>query len=195
MTPGKCKLEELNEKVEQWMELLNRYEARRGTGGQRESLPDDTKMSILESMCPLEIERHLQVSRPRFMDFGDLHSELATYLKTRVGLKLKIENLGSTGKKDADAMDVGVLSKGKPKGKGKGKYIGAFSKGKAKATRMVKVNEERKVMEKVTMRPRVDQVRRPQFAPTAGSRDISKRIASWPKAKERANHPTVERKA
>ena len=134
LTPGKCKLEELNEKVEQWMELLNRYEARRGTGGQQESLPDDIKMSILDGMCPPEIERHLQLNRPRFMDFDNMHSELATYLEPRVRLKLKIENLGSTGKKDDDAMDVEVLSKGKPKGQGKGKYIGAFSKGKGKGS-------------------------------------------------------------
>ena len=92
------------------MELINRYEARRGSGGQRESLPDDIKMSILEAMCQPEIERHLQLNRPRFMDFDDMYSELATYLETRVGLKLKVENLGSAGKKDEDAMDVGVLS-------------------------------------------------------------------------------------
>ena len=39
------------------------------------------------------------------MDFDDTRSEPATYLETRVGLKLKIDNLG-TGKKDEDAMDV-----------------------------------------------------------------------------------------
>ena len=90
-------------------------------------------MSILESMCPPEIERHLQPNWPRFMDFYDMHSALATYLETRVGLKLKIDNLGSTGKKDEDAMDVGGLSKGKPKGsKGKRKYSWAFSKGAGK---------------------------------------------------------------
>ena len=105
LTPRKCKLEELNEKVERWMERLNRCEARRGTGGQRESLPDVFEMLILESMCPPEIERHLQLNGPRLMGFDDMHSELATYLETRVGLKLKIGNLGSTGKKDDDAMD------------------------------------------------------------------------------------------
>ena len=29
LTPGKCKLEELREKIEGWMELVNRYESRR----------------------------------------------------------------------------------------------------------------------------------------------------------------------
>ena len=136
LTPGKHTLEELNEKVEEWMELLNRYEARRGTGGQREPLPDDIKMSILENMCPLEMKRHLQLNRPRLMDFDDVLSELATYLETRVGLKLKIENLGSTRKKDDDATDVGGLNKGKAKNsKGKGKHTGALSEPEKETTK------------------------------------------------------------
>ena len=50
-------------------------------------------------------------------------------------------------------------------------------------------------MESVATRPRADQVRQPRFASTAGSRDMSKRIANWPKAKEKANTPKVARKA
>ena len=109
--------------------------------------------------------------------------------------EVEIKNLGSTGKKDDDAMDVGAFCKGKPKGKGKGKFIGAFSKGKAKAIPRVKAKEERKVMERVATRPRADQVRQPRLASTAGSREISKRIANWPRAKEKANNPKVARKA
>ena len=105
------------------------------------------------------------------------------------------ENLGSTGKKDEDAMDVGVLSKGKPKGTAKESTSVRSAKGKAKEIPRVKEKEERKVIERVTTPPRADQVRRPRFASTAGSRDISKGIASWPKAKGKANHPKVERKA
>ena len=105
LSPGRCKLEELSEKIEGWMELVNRYESRRDGSGHRQLLADDIKMSILESMAPPEVERHLQLNRPRFMDFEDMHSELSTYLETRVGVKLKIESLGSS-KRGEDDMDV-----------------------------------------------------------------------------------------
>ena len=95
MNPGKCKLEELSERIEGWMELVNRYESRKDSAGNRQSIAQDIKMSILESMCPPEVERHLQLNRSRFLDFDDMHAELASYLETRVGVKLKIESLGS----------------------------------------------------------------------------------------------------
>ena len=47
----------------------------------RQDLADDIKMSILEGMCPAEVERHLQLNRSKFPDFDDMHSELATYWK------------------------------------------------------------------------------------------------------------------
>ena len=111
------------------MELVNRYEARKDTSGKRQTLADDIKMSILESMCPPEIERHLQLNRSKFLDFDDMHAELSTYLETRVGVKLKIESLGGN-KRGEDDMEVGALGKGKgKKGKGKGKD-GKGGKGK-----------------------------------------------------------------
>ena len=140
LTPGKCKLEELSEKIEGWMELVNRYESRRDGSGHRQVLADHIKMSILESMCPSEIERHLQLNRSKFVDFNDMHAELSTYLETRVGVRLKIESLGSS-KRGEDDMDIGAFGKGKGKGgkfggKGKGKSDGGkgtgFFKGKGK---------------------------------------------------------------
>jgi hypothetical protein len=133
LNPGKCKLEELSERIEGWMELVNRYESRKDSAGNRQSIAQDIKMSILESMCPPEVERHLQLNRSRFLDFDDMHAELASYLETRVGVKLKIESLGSKPKGEDD-MDIGGFGKGKGKkggkgSKGKGKHGG---KGKAK---------------------------------------------------------------
>ena len=133
LTPGKCKLEELSEKIEGWMELVNRYESRRDGSGHRQVLADDIKMSILESMCPSEIERHLQLNRSKFVDFNDMHAELSTYLETRVGVRLKIESLGSS-KRGEDDMDIGAFGKGKGKGgkfggKGKGKSDSGKGKG------------------------------------------------------------------
>ena len=63
------------------MGLVNRYESRKPPTGTRQDLADDIKMSILEGMCPAEVERHLQLNRSKFPDFDDMHSELATYWK------------------------------------------------------------------------------------------------------------------
>ena len=99
----------------------------------RQTLADDIKMSILESMRPSELERHLQLNRSKFVDFNDMHSELSTYLETRVGVRLKIESLGSS-KRGEDDMDIGAFGKGKGKGgkfggKGKGKPDSGKGKG------------------------------------------------------------------
>ncbi len=129
LTPGKCKLEDLSEKIEGWMELVNRYEPRRDSSGNRQTRADDIKMSIFEAMCPSETERHLQLNRSKFVDFNDMHSELSTclYLETRVGVRLKKESLASN-KRGEDDMDIGAF------GKGKGK-VGKFGKVKGKPDR------------------------------------------------------------
>ena len=57
-----------------------------------------------------------------------MHSELATYLETRVGVKLKIESLGSS-KRWEDDMEIGAFGKG-GKGKGESKGKGGKSEGK-----------------------------------------------------------------
>jgi hypothetical protein len=57
-----------------------------------------------------------------------MHSELATYLETRVGVKLKIESLGGS-KRGEDDMEIGAFGKG-GKGKGKSKGKGGKNKGK-----------------------------------------------------------------
>jgi hypothetical protein len=69
LSPGRCKLEELSDKIEGWMELVNRYESRKSPAGTRQALVDDIKMSMLEGMCPAEVERHMQLNRSKFLDF------------------------------------------------------------------------------------------------------------------------------
>ena len=91
-------------------------------------------MAVLESMCPPEAERHLQLNRSRFLDFEDMHSELSTYLETRVGVKLKVESLGLKPRGEDD-MDVGAFDKGKGKSKGKSKGKAKGGKGKGKITK------------------------------------------------------------
>ena len=160
----------------------------------RESLPDDIKMSVLESMLPPEMESHLQLNRPRFMDFDDVHGACD------VPGGLRRTELGSTGKKGEDTMDVGGLNKGRPKGsKDIGKYIGVFSKGtgKEKETTKERAEEERKEVEKVLRGCSQDRI--PRFFSTAASLGTSRRIAGnqrkakvSPKGKKRTN--SIERK-
>ena len=60
----KLKLEELSAGIESWMHLVRRYEDRKDSRGDRQELPEDVKISILESLCPVEIARHLQLRCP-----------------------------------------------------------------------------------------------------------------------------------
>ena len=104
---------------------MNRYGFRKSRAGTRQAFADDIRMSILEGMCPAEVERHPQLNRSKPLCFDDMHSELATCLETRVGAKLKIESLGSSKRGEGDT-EIGAFGKGgegKGKGKGKGKEV------------------------------------------------------------------------
>ena len=129
LTPERQKLSELSAYLEQWMELVRRYEDRRGAGGRAE-LPNDIKISILESICPVELEKHLQLNRQRLDTFEEVYDEISSYLETRVGIKLKTGSGHSSA--NPDAMDVGSFGKGGGKKGGKGKGKGKDQKGKDK---------------------------------------------------------------
>ena len=58
-------------------------------------------------MCPVEIERRLQLNRSRLSSFEHVWDELRLYLETRQGIKLRLERV-----KDPDAMDAGAFAKG-----------------------------------------------------------------------------------
>ena len=38
------------------------------------------------SICPVEVERRLQLNQARFADYLEAQKELSTYLETRIGL-------------------------------------------------------------------------------------------------------------
>ena len=78
-------------------------------------MPEDVKISILGSMCPVEIERHLQLNRSRLDSFERVWEELRLYLE------LGTASSPSSKVQDPDDMDVGAFTKG---GKGKGKNKG-----------------------------------------------------------------------
>ena len=57
------KIEELSHSIEKWEEALRLYEGRKRADGTRHVLDDEIKSSVLESMCPSDLERHLQLNR------------------------------------------------------------------------------------------------------------------------------------
>ena len=116
LSPNRCgKIEELSAAVENWEEQVRQYENRRKADGTRPTLDEDIKISILESICPTEVERHLQLNQARFADYQEVRKELSAYLETRVGLKLKG---GSTDSGGPQPMDIGAFGSDKDKKKG-----------------------------------------------------------------------------
>ena len=83
------KIEELSAAVESWEEQVRQYENRRKPDGTRPTLDEDIRVAILESICPAEVEKHLQLNQARFADYDEVRNELSTYLDSRIGLKLK----------------------------------------------------------------------------------------------------------
>ena len=128
LSPPKCqKIDNLWASVETWEEAVRQYEHRKRSDGTRHQLDDEIKVSILEQMCPVETERHLQLNRSRYTDYNDVRAELVLYLETRLGQRLKIGD--ASGANVGDPMDVGGFEKGKGKdrkgSKGKGKNKGS----------------------------------------------------------------------
>ena len=120
------KIEDLSHAIEKWEEALRLYEGRKRADGSRHVLDNEIKSSVLESICPTELERHLQLNRSRYVTYDDVKAEITLFLESRLGSRMKISD--SSG---AAPMDVGNLGKGKGKGK-KGKEGGkkGGSKGK-----------------------------------------------------------------
>ena len=114
LNPNRCgKIEELSAAVENWEDQVRQYENRRKGDGTRPTLDEDIKISILESICPVEVERHLQLNQARFADYQEVRKELSAYLETRVGLKLK--GGGYTDSGGVQPMDIGALGNDKSK--------------------------------------------------------------------------------
>ena len=110
-----------------------------------------------------------------------MHAELSTYLETRVGVRLKIESLGSS-KRGEDDMDIGAFGKGKGKGgkfggKGQGKSDGGKGKGFFKG----KGKNKGKFGESMVVRTRASlaQIRRPRFVSTVESLAIIRKIVDY----------------
>ena len=128
LNPNKItKIEELSAALEQWEELVRQYESRKKADGTRHQLDEEIKVSVLEHLCPPEIERHLQLNRTRYSNYTDVRQELVTYLETKLGSKIKNFTLTGGDNGGPQPMDVGAFEKG---GKSKGKHKGKKGDGK-----------------------------------------------------------------
>ena len=92
LSPAKSKLEDLAGNLEVWLDLIARYENRKDASGSRVQLQDEIKIAVLEQICPTELERHLQMSKARLKTFEDHREEIMSFLETRLGSKMKIED-------------------------------------------------------------------------------------------------------
>ena len=115
------KIEDLSHSIEKWEEALRLYEGRKRADGTRHVLDDEIKSSVLESMCPSDLEKHLQLNRARYSSYDDVKQEIILYLESRLGSRMKL---------DPNAMDIGGF--GKEGGKGKGKKGKGGKKGSSK---------------------------------------------------------------
>ena len=137
MYPERQKINGLSAFLEVWEKNVRRYEKRRDDAGNRSIIPDDIKASILESMVPEDLEKHLQLNRSRFKGYVASRAEVALYVENHTGARLR--QVDTNHVRDPNAMDIGSMAhgkgkngKGKAKGKGKGKGAGKGGKGKGK---------------------------------------------------------------
>lgn len=108
LNPNKCvKLEDLSHTVELWEEQLRLYEQRKRSDGTRHTLDEEIKISVLEHICPGELERHLQLNRARYVTYQDVRDEVSLYLETRLGAKLKVGTAAQPADESAP-MDIGA---------------------------------------------------------------------------------------
>ena len=134
LSPNKVvKLEDLSAALETWEETVRQFEQRRKPDGTRTVLDGDIKVAVLEALCPVELEKHLQLNRSRLVDYDEVRAEVVSYLETRTGNKIHLLQPGMSSKDDGGTqpMDVGALGSGKgPKGGKKGGKKGDGKKGK-----------------------------------------------------------------
>ena len=110
LQPGQFKMPELSSAIEQWGDRTRTYENR-----VKKALDDDIKSGIIISMCPEQLQTHLNLNQSKFIDYSDVREEIMSYLETR---HVNADTRGTP-------MDIGAFGKGdKGKGKGKGYNFG-----------------------------------------------------------------------
>ncbi|CAK0857642.1 unnamed protein product [Prorocentrum cordatum] len=113
MNPQRCTLSDLYAKLEEWEELIRRYE-RKKADGMGKVVDDDVKVAALETMVPEELELHLAMNKRRLDTSEKVVEEIRSFLEPRQSQGALLR------RKRGDPMDVDSLYKG-GKGKSKGK--------------------------------------------------------------------------
>ncbi len=70
------------------------YERRKDETGNRTIISDDIKISVLESLVPNELERHMKLNRAKFSSFTQAMDEILAYLETRKGSRSRVVDSG-----------------------------------------------------------------------------------------------------
>ena len=101
-------------------------------------IQEDIKISVLESLVPAELEKHIQFNRDRFSTMEKALKEISDFMEIRHGHKMNVTNSAPTGRgRGADDMDVGAFHNGgKAGGKRGGKKQGRNGKGSGAETRI-----------------------------------------------------------
>ena len=117
--PHQCKnANDLPSTMERWEELVRRYERRKDLSGNRNTLPEDVKMGILEMMVPHDMQRHIYMNRSKLTNYDTLRNEIVLYYESILGARNPI----ASDRHRNDPMDIGAMQgKGGKGGKGKGK--------------------------------------------------------------------------
>ena len=123
LNPERTKISDLSAALEKWIDSIRMYERRKDSEGARLVIQEDIKISVLESLVPPELEKHMQFNRDRFSSFDKSLKEISDFVEIRHGHRINVTNTGSTGggggrsRKDDD-MDVGAFHRGGGKDKG-----------------------------------------------------------------------------
>ena len=132
---GRAKLVELQGAVERLEDFVWRHTQRRDArNGQRHTLAEDIRMSVLEALLPEELERHCQLQRSRLDTYQKLREEVVLYAEARGYVAPKLGQVSKAREDRDDPMDVGGFGQWKGRKSSKGKGNNSTSTGKGKGT-------------------------------------------------------------
>ena len=101
-SPKQAQMKNCLRAIQQWKQLLVRYERRRDESGNRRKLPEDIKLSASEALLPKELEDHLLYNKNRLKTYEESELEVMNILELKLG-----ESVGEQGADgDVNAFDA-----------------------------------------------------------------------------------------
>ena len=74
--PGRAKLADLQGAIERLEDMMCRYCLRKDSSGSIATIPEDIRMAALESLCPEDLEKHIQMSSARLETYDKMGVEV-----------------------------------------------------------------------------------------------------------------------